>query len=155
MEPSPAAVQALTGQLHISEILAKVLLNRTISSAEEARHFLYDTGAEGHDPFLMKDMEKAVKRISQGIDAGENIIIYGDYDVDGITSTSLLYMALTELGAVPSFYIPERQNEGYGLNKEALQQLTDQQTDLVITVDCGISSYELIEAYKTKLDIIT
>ncbi len=154
MEPSPAAVQALTGQLHISEILAKVLLNRTISSAEEARHFLYDTGAEGHDPFLMKDMEKAVKRISQGIDAGENIIIYGDYDVDGITSTSLLYMVLTDLGAVPSFYIPERQNEGYGLNKEALQQLTDQQTDLVITVDCGISSYELIETYKTKLDII-
>lgn len=154
MEPLPAAVQTLTGQLHISEILAKVLLNRNISSLEEARHFLYATVADGYDPFLMKDMEKAVTRISQGIDAGENIIIYGDYDVDGITSTSLLYMVLTDLGAVPSFYIPERQNEGYGLNREALQQLTDQQTDLVITVDCGISSYELIEEYKTKLDII-
>ena len=154
MEPLPAAVQTLTGQLHISEILAKVLLNRNISSMEEARHFLYDTVADGYDPFLMIDMEKAVTRIIQGIDAGENIIIYGDYDVDGITSTSLLYMVLTDLGAVPSFYIPERQNEGYGLNREALQQLTDQQTDLVITVDCGISSYELIEEYKTKLDII-
>ena len=88
MEPLPAAVQTLTGQLHISEILAKVLLNRNISSPEEARHFLYDTVADGYDPFLMKDMEKAVTRISQGIDAGENIIIYGDYDVDGITSTS-------------------------------------------------------------------
>lgn len=153
-EPSPAGVQTLTKQLHISEILAKVLFNRNISSPEEARHFLYDTVADGYDPFLMKDMEKAVKRISQGIDAGENIIIYGDYDVDGITSTSLLYMVLTDLGAVPSFYIPERQHEGYGLNKNALQQLTDQQTDLVITVDCGISSYELIEEYKTKLDII-
>lgn len=154
MEPSSAAVQTLIGQLHISEILAKVLLNRNISSPEEARHFLNDTLTDGYDPFLMKNMKKAVERISQGIDAGENIIIYGDYDVDGITSTSLLYTVLCDLGAVPSFYIPERQNEGYGLNQEALKQLTNQQTDLLITVDCGISSYDLIEEYKTKLDII-
>lgn len=154
MKPAEADVQKLIQQLHISEFLARVLLNRNISSPEEARRFLCDALSDGYDPFLMKDMDKAVKRISKSIDAGENIIIYGDYDVDGITSTSLLYMVLTDLGAMPSFYIPERQNEGYGLNEEALNQLTAQQTDLVITVDCGISSYELIEEYKTKLDII-
>ena len=154
MKPAEADVQKLIQQLHISEFLARVLLNRNISSPEEARRFLCDALSDGYDPFLMKDMDKAVKRISKSIDAGENIIIYGDYDVDGITSTSLLYMVLTDLGAMPSFYIPERQNEGYGLNEEALNQLTARQTDLVITVDCGISSYELIEEYKTKLDII-
>lgn len=154
IESDRTAVQGLVEKLNISPILAQVLVNRHIETAEDARRYLYDSLDDGYDSFLMKGMERAVERISRAIDNDENIIIYGDYDVDGITSTSLLYMVLHELGAVPSFYIPERQSEGYGLNKEALQRLQEQHTDLVITVDCGISSFDIIEQYKQSMDII-
>lgn len=154
IESDRTAVQGLVEKLNISPILAQVLVNRHIETAEDARRYLYDSLDDGYDSFLMKGMERAVERISRAIDNDENIIIYGDYDVDGITSTSLLYMVLHELGAVPSFYIPERQSEGYGLNKEALQRLQEQHTDLVITVDCGISSFDIIEQYKRSMDII-
>ena len=102
----------------------------------------------------MKGMEKAVDRLCRAIDEKENIIIYGDYDVDGITATALLYLVLRDLGAAPSFYIPERQSEGYGLNREALQYLLDRGTDLLVTVDCGISSYDIVDSFRNYMDII-
>ena len=114
---------ALTEQLHISPILAQILANRGIADVEEGRHFLQDTLNDMADPFLMDGMETAVRRLKQAVEDKERIVIYGDYDVDGITSTSLVYSVLRDLGASPQFYIPERQSEGYGLNEEALQHL--------------------------------
>lgn len=146
-------VQKLAGQLHISPVLARVLLNRGIDTASKGEHFLHDTLADLPDPFLMKGMKKAVQRLSEALDKQENIVIYGDYDVDGITSTSLVYDVLHKLGGQPDFYIPERQKEGYGLNETALAQLS-RQYDLLITVDCGISSAALVEKYRSQLDII-
>lgn len=103
---------------------------------------------------MMKGMHKAVERIQTAIKEQERIVIYGDYDVDGITSTSLVYSVLHDLGASPVFYIPERQSEGYGLNKEALQQFLDEHTAVVITVDCGISSHDLVNDFQGIMDII-
>ncbi len=144
----------LAKQLNISSILAQLLVHRGIASAECGRHFLYDTLAQSYDPFIMKDMEKSAARICWAIDNDEKIVIYGDYDVDGITSTALLYTVLSDLGAAPSFYIPERQREGYGLNREALRRLADESTDLLITVDCGISSSDLVAEFSGVMDII-
>lgn len=151
--PDKALIQALVTQLHISPILAQVLANRGIADAEEGEHFLHDTLADMADPFQMKDMEAAVTRLEEAITQKQRIVIYGDYDVDGITSTSLVYSVLRDLGASPQFYIPERQSEGYGLNEKALAQLS-QQADLLITVDCGISSYDLVRQFSPVLDII-
>ena len=95
--------RSLSEQLHISPILAQLLVHRGITSAECGRHFLYDSLEQSCDPFLMKGMEKAVQRICRAIEGKEKIIIYGDYDVDGITATSLLYWVLSDLGAEPSF----------------------------------------------------
>ena len=124
--PDSGLIQALTEQLHISPVLAQVLANRGIADAGEASHFLHDTLADMADPFLMKGMDAAVQRLEQAITENQRIVIYGDYDVDGITSTSLVYSVLRDLGASPQFYIPERQSEGYGLNKGALAQLSRQ-----------------------------
>ena len=147
-------VENLTEKLHISPVLAQVLINRGITETAEVRSFLDDSRRDGYDPFAMNDMAKAVERIRQAIEKEERIVIYGDYDVDGITSTSLLYTVLTDLGVSPAFHIPERQSEGYGLNQEALQQLVEEHTDLLITVDCGISSYELVAEFQGSMDII-
>jgi len=106
------------------------------------------------NPFDLRDMDIATKRIFEAIKNNEKIYIYGDYDVDGITSVSLLYLALSELGANADYYIPLR-DEGYGLNKEAIQSLKDENADLVISVDCGINSIEDINfAYELNLDFI-
>ena len=128
--PDSGLIQALTEQLHISPVLAQVLANRGIADAGEASHFLHDTLADMADPFLMKGMDAAVQRLEQAITENQRIVIYGDYDVDGITSTSLVYSVLRDLGASPQFYIPERESEGYGLNEGALDQLS-RQADLV------------------------
>lgn len=146
--------RSLSEQLHISPILAQLLVHRGITSAECGRHFLYDSLEQSCDPFLMKGMEKAVQRICRAIEGKEKIIIYGDYDVDGITATSLLYWVLSDLGAEPSFYIPERQSEGYGLNRDAVQHLKDEHTNVLITVDCGISSYDIVDSFRGDMDII-
>ena len=129
--PDSGLIQALTEQLHISPVLAQVLANRGIADAGEASHFLHDTLADMADPFLMKGMDAAVQRLEQAITENQRIVIYGDYDVDGITSTSLVYSVLRDLGASPQFYIPERESEGYGLNEGALDQLS-RQADLLI-----------------------
>lgn len=147
-------VSLLSEQLHISPILAQLLVHRGITSAECGRHFLYDSLEDSCDPFLMKGMDKAVQRICRAVEGKEKIIIYGDYDVDGITATSLLYLVLSDLGAVPAFYIPERQSEGYGLNRDAVQHLKEAHTAVLITVDCGISSYDIVDSFRHDMDII-
>ena len=99
-------------------------------------------------------METAVALILETIEAKKSIVVYGDYDVDGITATSLLYRFLVKMGACVSYYIPERQSEGYGLNLDALEHIISDGASLVITVDCGISSYDIVEAVCDRIDII-
>lgn len=140
--------------LGITEVVAQLLINRGISTEQDAKTFLYAGYETLGNPFALKDMEKAVLRIECAIHNQEKITIYGDYDVDGITSCAILYKLLTRLGAIAEYYIPERQSEGYGLNSQALEHLYQTGTKLLITVDCGISSLEETAAMLGKMDII-
>jgi len=144
-EPDPAVCDELAAETGMSPLAAKILYNRGIRTAKEAQDFLTGTISELHDPFLLKGMKEAVSRIHGAVSAGEKIVVYGDYDVDGITSTALVLESLVLLGGIADFYIPDRIEEGYGLNREALRKLASQGARLVITVDCGISAWEEAE----------
>ncbi len=142
-------------ELGISPLTAQVLRNRGIGSAEEARRFLFPTLFDLPDPSSMKDMAKAVGRIAKAIRNREPITLFGDYDVDGTTATALLLLFLQKAGAQVDFYIPDRLQEGYGLNLEAVQKINAQGTNLLITADCGISNLEEVRWAKEKgLDVI-
>ncbi|RRD94093.1 single-stranded-DNA-specific exonuclease RecJ [Clostridiales bacterium COT073_COT-073] len=130
----------LAEELNVSLPIAKLLLTRKIEDASTAKRFLNPSRAEIHDPFLLSDMDKAVKIIAQAVNTQENICIYGDYDVDGITATSLLYLFLQEIGAKVQYYLPDRIKDGYGLNEGAVRKLAEQAVKLIITVDTGISA---------------
>lgn len=133
---------------NLSQLIGSILASKKIISKDEIREFLNPTRDDFHDPFLMPDMEKAVERILIAIQNIEKIIIYGDYDVDGITSVTVLKKFLEEQGLKTGEYIPNRLNEGYGLNKEAVKNISEQGYTLIITVDCGISCIEEIEYAK-------
>ena len=128
----------------ISKLLAQILINRNIIEDEQISIFLNPKRNNFHDPFLMLDMEKAVKRIIRAIENKEKVIIYGDYDVDGITSITVLKKFLNERGLAADHYIPNRLEEGYGLNKKAIETIAKKGYELMITVDCGISGIEEI-----------
>jgi len=130
----------LAKDLKISPILARLLINRGYDDCEKAKQFLNPSFSDLTSPFKIKNMDLAVKKIKNAILSGEKIMIYGDYDVDGITSTALLTEALRSLGADIQFYIPDRIEEGYGLNTEALEIMAKKGVKLVVTVDCGISA---------------
>lgn len=138
-------VDELIEELNISEVLARVLINRNIETVEDAEIFLNPCLDELEDPCLMKGMDLAVERIKNAIICGEKICIYGDYDVDGITSVSMLYTVLKRIGGNVSYYIPNRLDEGYGLNRQAIEQMIGQEIQLIITVDCGIRSIDEVE----------
>lgn len=144
----------LAAELDVSPIVTGILLERGFTTAEAMREFLYGSNTPFHDPFLMKDMEKTVQRIKTAVQTGEKITVYGDYDVDGITAASLLYIYLKEAGACVDTYIPKRENEGYGLNDAALKFLAENGTGLVVTVDCGISGVHEVEQAPAGMDII-
>lgn len=146
--------QAFAERLGISPFLAGILRRREITDEQEAKAFLYPERFQAYyDPFMMKDMDRAVARIRRAIEASEKIVVYGDYDVDGITATTLLVRALRRLGAVVDCYIPDRQ-EGYGLHQESLQKLADDGAGLVVTVDCGIAGTAEIDAMRGVLDLV-
>ncbi len=142
----------LAGQLGISEVLAGILLHRGFTDQESASCFLAVEKQPFHDPGLLKDMDKAVSRIETAISKRQRIVIYGDYDVDGITATALLVRALRRLDAIVDFYIPDRQKEGYGFNPAALEKLAEA-NDLLISVDCGISAVNEIASVR-EMDVI-
>ena len=136
----------------ISEMIAEILINRKVD-LDKIEQFLNPTRYDFHDPFLMPDMEKAVKRILEAMSKKEKIVIYGDYDVDGITSITVLKKFFADRGISVDSYIPNRLEEGYGLNKEAIDTLKDY--DLMITVDCGISGIEEIDyAVSLGIDVV-
>lgn len=129
----------------ISTLLAKILVNRGIVDSKQIKVFLEPQRHDFHNPFDMLDMEMAVNRIIEAINNKEKTIIYGDYDVDGITSITVLKKFLNERGLDVDYYIPNRLEEGYGLNKEAIEEITKKGYKLMITVDCGISGVEEVE----------
>ncbi len=133
----------------ISLLLARVLLNRGVDTDDKVKKFLHPELSDLYDPFLLKDMEVAVDTILKSIENKEKITIYGDYDVDGITSIAVLTKFLSSVGVETSYYLPNRLEEGYGLNNKAIDKLKASGTSLMITVDCGISAYEEIEYAKS------
>lgn len=154
-EAADTDVQNLAEALGVPSILARLLWRRGIRSTETAQRFLYPGLSGFYDPFLMKDMDKTVERIRRAIDAQEPVMVYGDYDADGATATSVLYLALRELGAQVDYYIPDRFSEGYGLNGPAIEQAKEKGYGLVITVDNGISAVEQVAlANSLGLDLI-
>lgn len=142
---SSATVDNLEKELGISRILATLLAQQGINSTEQAKKFFEPSMEEIHDPTLLHDMDKAVERIEQAVEKQEQITIYGDYDADGITSTSLMYETLLSVGANVNYYVPNRFTDGYGPNMDAYQRLIDNGTQLFITVDNGVSGKNVID----------
>ena len=132
-------------EYNISESIAKILDSRGINKIEEVKKYFSDNYEEGYDPFLMHDMKRAVERINNAIENEEKILVYGDYDADGITSTVLLVETLVSLGANVSSYIPNRFEEGYGPNKDAFSKIIKSGISLIITVDNGIAGVDEVE----------
>ncbi len=147
-------VKKIQDKFKVSNLLATVLVNREIVSEKDIEVFLNPTRNDFHDPYLMPDMEVAVNRIVKAIEKHEKVIIYGDYDVDGITSITVLKKFLKTCGLDAGYYIPNRLNEGYGLNKNAIDKIHEEGYTLIITVDCGISGIEEIE-YANSLGLET
>lgn len=147
-------VEETSKKYKVNKLLATILANRNIIKEEDIRLFLNPTRNDFHDPFLITDMEKAIDRIVEAIEKQEKVTIYGDYDVDGITSITVLKSFLQDRGLEVSQYIPNRLDEGYGLNRKAIDKIYKNGCDLMITVDCGISAIEEIE-YANSLGIET
>lgn len=148
-------VKSLADSLNISEVLAALLLQRSISNFSQAKNFFRPSLDSLYDPFLMDGMDDATSRVIQALTENEKICIFGDYDVDGTCSTAILYMFLKELGANVEYYIPQRLTEGYGLSKLGIQYIHERKTDLLITVDCGITAVEETEyANSLGMDVI-
>jgi len=135
-----ATVALLEKELSIPRALAQVLSARNLKTFEACKTFFRPDASQFHDPFLFEQMERVVSRIDKAIAAGEKIIVYGDYDVDGITSTVLMIRVLTALGANCTYFLPNRLTDGYGLSEEGIRKIADSGVTLIITVDCGISS---------------
>ncbi len=147
-EESESAIRNIAKENNISEICASLLYNRGYRNADTARDFLSFNDIVMHSPLLLADVEAAVDRIKAALEDGEKIAVFGDYDVDGVTSVTMLYTYLNELGADVGYYIPSRMGEGYGVSKNALKHLADIGVSLVITVDTGITAVDEVEYAK-------
>ena len=141
-----SVVDKLAKDANIDPFIAKMLIQRGITSADVVEDFLNPSVSAFHDPFLMHDMHKGIERIQQAVENGEHITVYGDYDADGITSTTVMYETLSDLGADVDYYIPNRFTEGYGPNVEAFQKIIQKGTSLIVTVDNGVAGNQAIAA---------
>ena len=147
-----SGAESISRELSIGSLLSRILALRGYDTPEKAKRFLSSEAEILHNPFLLKDMDKAVERILRAVEDGEKITVYGDYDVDGVTSVSSLLLYLKSLGANVDYYIPNRLSEGYGINAAAVDVLKKENTSLVITVDTGITAVEETE-YMKKVGI--
>lgn len=148
-------IEQLSNSLNISTLLATLLWQRGISNFEEARLYFRPSLTHLHDPMLMKDMDKAVNRLTRAIETGENIMIFGDYDVDGTTSVAMFYGFLKRIYPNLIFYIPDRYTEGYGVSLKGIETARDNDFTLIITLDCGIKSINLVkQAQEWGIDFI-
>ena len=139
----------LANELSISPVLAQLLIQRGILTFDDARSFFRPDLNDLHDPFLMKDMDKAVERLTKAMQSNEKILIYGDYDVDGTTSVSLVYRFLVRFYSNLEYYIPDRYNEGYGISKKGIDYAAQNNFKLIIALDCGIKAIEKIKYAKS------
>lgn len=149
-QPENHKITQLANALSVSPLIASLLLQRGIENYDEAKRFFRPQLSDLHDPFLMKDMSLAVDRIRNAIENGENILVYGDYDVDGTTAVSLLYMYLLQRYPNVATYIPDRYKEGYGISIEGIDFAHDNDFSLVIALDCGIKALDQIAYAKDK-----
>lgn len=132
------AVRSLAQDLHCDELFAQILYNRGFTEKEACMAFLYPDASQLLDPFSMLHMQRAAEQIRRAVQKGRKIVIYGDYDVDGVSAAAILFTALRRMGAETKVYIPDRHKEGYGLNMEAVQKLFSGGDELLITVRCGL-----------------
>ncbi len=147
--------EKLVAALHIDPIVARVLINRGLDTVEDVGKFMQVSLEDLHSPMLMSGMKRAVSRVTRAIENKEKVVIFGDYDVDGISATSLLILFFRKLGLEVSFYIPHRVDEGYGLNNEAISKFAEDKVELLISVDCGVTSTKEVEyAGELGIDVI-
>ena len=149
-KPSPEKVKALAAELKVDELIAMLLVQRGIETYEAARQFFRPSLADLHNPYLMKDMDKAVARIEAAIANAENILVFGDYDVDGTTAVSLVSSYLKSFYPNVATYIPDRYNEGYGVSYQGIDFADDNGFTLIIALDCGIKSIDHVAYAKAK-----
>jgi single-stranded-DNA-specific exonuclease len=149
-KPEKEQVQKLQNELQVDEIIATLLLQRGVSTYEEAKTFFRPTLNDLHNPYLMKDMDKAVSRIEEAIEKGENILVFGDYDVDGTTAVSLVSSYLKSYYPNVATYIPDRYDEGYGISYKGIDFADDNEFSLIIALDCGIKSITHVAYAKEK-----
>ena len=155
-EPAdPAKVERLATEVGIDKVLADLLVKRGVETFEQARSFFRPSLDALHDPFLMKDMDKAVERLHRAITGGEKILVYGDYDVDGTTAVALVYSFIQRFTDRVDFYIPDRYDEGYGVSYKGIDWAADGGFNLIITLDCGIKAIDKVEYARSKgLEVI-
>ncbi|MFQ6613524.1 MAG: single-stranded-DNA-specific exonuclease RecJ [Fidelibacterota bacterium] len=154
-EPDPDIVRRLAAEYQCSDILARVMANRRLTSLKAARPFFDPQLSQLHDPFLMKDMDRAVERILTNHRQGIPILIFGDYDVDGTTGAALLMTALQTMGFKAEVEVPDRERDGYGLSIHGIERARNLGADLIITCDCGINAFDKVDyARKVGVDVI-
>jgi len=153
--PDTDTIKKLAARSNISDVLAHVLINRGIQNTSEVDAFITPKLSMLSNPYDIPDMEKAARRVMESKKRGEKVAVYGDYDVDGVTGTSILILTLKDLGIDATYYIPHRYHEGYGLNNGAIKKLADDKVKLIVTVDCGISNTIEVEyANSLGIDVI-
>ena len=154
-EVDEEALAQLAQEINVNPTISKILIQRNITDFEQAKEFFRPSLDKLHDPFLMRDMEKALKRIKQAMDKKQKILIYGDYDVDGTTSVALVYGFLKNFYSEIEFYIPDRYKEGYGISQTGIEYAAEQNIKLIITLDCGIKALEMTALANEKgIDMI-
>lgn len=144
-EADDILISKISDEFNVSRLVANIIVNKGLKDSHEIEVFLHPRRSDFHDPFLMPDMEIATNRIIKAIKDNEKVAIYGDYDVDGITSSTVLKRFLKDRGLETDVYIPNRLNEGYGLNEEAIKEISEKKYTLIVTVDCGITGNKEIE----------
>ena len=149
-KPDAEIVQSLSREINVSNAIATILAQREVHSFDTAKAFFRPSLDQLHDPFLMKDMDNAVSRVIQAIENKEHILVYGDYDVDGTTSVALFFGFLNSFHFNSDFYIPDRYKEGYGISKQGIDYAAENGFSLIIALDCGIKSTDLIDYANTK-----
>lgn len=154
-DPSPELVTEVASRTNLSEKIVQILFNRNLNTVETIEEFLNPELSNLRDPFELKGMEEGVARLTKAFLENEKVMIYGDYDVDGITATALLFVVLNKLGASVDYYLPNRLVQGYGLSREAIDSARDSGVTLIVTVDTGITAIEEIDYAKTQgLDVV-
>ncbi len=141
-------ISSLAKNSGVSEVIAKILINRGFHNDIDIKKFMRASIEDLYDPFLMKDMEKATDLIKLAIENKEKIVVYGDYDADGVTSTVIMYKALKQCGANVEYHVPDREHEGYGINSDRIRKLNEEGFKVVLTCDNGIAAIEQVKLAK-------